>query len=192
MGGVTTQIAIIIALFFSTLTPSLNFNFSLRLDWTGLVLVVLCGLVFLSVLVTIVTIEILTKRQAGEEESNNRTNTEANTTEFQAEKTTMAMELNISSTATDISEDKTSTAEPQIEGDTTTSHPVTDDEAEVTELQVEDTTSELKISTSSPEENEETDEETDNQMEAFNNYDIQSSLEDYEYDNYPYSSSSYS
>ena len=152
----------------------------------------LCGLVFLSVLVTIVTIEILTKRQAGEEESNNRTNTEANTTEFQAENTTMAMELNISSTATDISEDKTSTAEPQIEGDTTTSHPVTDDEAEVTELPVEDTTSELKISTSSPEVNEETDEETDYQMEALNNYDIQSSLEDYEYDNYPYSSSSYS
>jgi len=141
---------------------------------------VFCGLVFLSVLVTILTIEILSKRQAVEEDSNNQTHTKANTTELQVEKimTTSSLKLD--------SENKPSTTERQIEGHTT-SIPVTEteDKANVTELQVEDSTSELKINTSSPEEN---DEETDYPVEEINNYDVQSSLEDYQYD-YSYPSS---
>ena len=145
-----------------------------------------CGLIFLSVLVTILTIEILTKRQSVEEDSKNQTNTAANTTERQVENTTTMSRatFNLTSASADSVEDQPSTTELQIEGDTT-SNPVTEDKANATELQVEDSTSAININTSSPEEN---DEESDYPVEAVNNYDIQSSLEDYEYE-YSYPSS---
>ena len=146
-----------------------------------------CGLIFLSVLVTILTIEILTKRQSVEEDSKNQTNTAANTTVLQVENTTTMSRatFNLTSASADSAEDQPSTTELlQIEGDTT-SNPVTEDKANATELQVEDSTSAININTSSPEEN---DEESDYPVEAVNNYDIQSSLEDYEYE-YSYPSS---
>lgn len=144
---------------------------------------VFCGLIFLSVLVTILTIEILTKRQSVEDDSKNQTsNTKANRTQLEVENTTTMSRLtfNITSARADSDEDQPSTTELQIEGDTT-SNPVTDEQANATELQVEDSTSAFNINTLSPEEN-------DYPVEAVNNYDIKSSLEDYEYE-YSYPSS---
>ena len=150
----------------------------------------LCGLIFLSVLVTVLTIEILSKKQSVED-SNNQTNTKATTTnEHQVENTLTTLEFNNISSS-DI-EGKTNSAELQIEGDTT-SNPVNDDEAKATELQVEESTSELKINISSTvgyEDNyEENFEENDYHVEALNNYDIQSSLEDNDEYDYFYPSS---
>ena len=150
-----------------------------------------CGLVFLSVLVTILTIEILTKRQSVEEDSKNQSDTKATTTQPEVENTTTMSRLtfNITSARAESDEDQPSTTELQIEG-ATTSNPVADDEANATELQIEDSTSAFKINTLSPEENDEEIDygENDYPVEAVNNYDIQSSLEDYEYD-YSYPSS---
>ena len=155
---------------------------------TGLVPLVLCGLIFLSVLVTVLTIEILSKRQSVEDDSDNRTNTKANTTEPQIESTQSTLKFNISSS--DI-EDKTNTAELQIEGDTT-SNPLNDDD-KASELQVEDSMSELKINISSSTvgygENEENYEENDSRVETLNNYDFESKLEDYDEYEYFYPSS---
>ena len=149
----------------------------------------LCGLIFLSVLVTVLTIEILSKKQSAEDASN-QTNTKATTTnEHQVENTLTTLEFNISTS--DI-EDKTNSAELQIEEDTT-SNPINDDEARATELQIEDSTTELKINISSTvgyEDNyEENYEENDYHVEALNNYDIQSSLEDNDEYDYFYPSS---
>ena len=149
----------------------------------------LCGLIFLSVLVTVITIEILSKRQPVEDDSNNQTNTETNTTESQVENIQSTLKFNIPTS--DI-EDKTNTAELQLEGDTTT-NPVNDDEANTTELTVEESTTDLKINTSSStvgyEENEDNYDENYSPVETLNSYDIQSSLEDYDANEYFYPSS---
>ena len=145
----------------------------------------LCGLIFLSVLVTVLTIKILSKKQSVDDASN-QTNTKATTTnEHQVENTLTTLEFNISTS--DI-EDKTNSAELQIEEDTT-SNPINDDEARATELQIEDSTTELKINISSTVGYEDNYEENDYHVEALNNYDIQSSLEDNDEYDYFYPSS---
>ena len=149
---------------------------------TGLVLIVLCGLIFLSVLVTILTIEILTKRQSVEDKSDNQTDIKAITTPAPlVENKSSTLKVNISS-----GDSEDSTTELQIQGD-----PTTDPVTVHTELQVENLTefsTPRTVDYEEDEENEENFEDKDYQLDALNNYDIQSSLEDYQYD-YSYPSS---
>ena len=141
----------------------------------------LCGLIFLSVLVTILTIEILSKRQSVEDTSNNQTDIKAITTPAPlVENKSSTLKVNISS-----GDSEDITTELQIQGD-----PTTDPVTVHTELQVQNLTEISTPRTVDYEEDEEDDEENfedkNYQLDALNNYDIQSSLEDYQYE-YEYS-----